>query len=143
MSRASASSAKTSAGASPSRRARSRRAARSLAVAIERGEERVPEHLLLAAAGGSVERRRRLERGPGLGAPPERAQDPAEMDAAERGEPDVPGGLGFGDPELQRRRAGLVVPGLALCASEARELVGLGLQEAESSVMSRRPGRGA
>ena len=55
------------------------------------------------------------------------------MDAAERGEPDVPGGLGLGDPELQRRCAGLVVPGLALCASEARELVRLGLQEAESS----------
>ena len=55
------------------------------------------------------------------------------MDAAERGEPDVSGGLGFGDPELKRCCAGLVVSGLALGASEARELVGLGLQEAESS----------
>ena len=55
------------------------------------------------------------------------------MDAAERGEPDVAGGLGFGDSEFERRCAGFVVSGLALCASEARELVGLGLQEAEPS----------
>ena len=53
------------------------------------------------------------------------------MDSAERGEPDVAGGLGLGDPELKRRGAGLVVSGLALGASEAGELVGLGLQEAE------------
>ena len=53
------------------------------------------------------------------------------MDAAERGEPDVAGGLGLGDPELERRGARLVVAGLALRAAEARELVGLGLQEAE------------
>ena len=80
-----------------------------------------------------MERRRCLERRPGLGAPLECAEDSAEMDAAERGEPDVAGGLGFGDPELECRCAGLVVAGLALCASEARELVGLGLQEAEPS----------
>ena len=78
-----------------------------------------------------MERRRRLERRPGLGVAPERAQDPAEVDAAERGEPDVAGGLGLGDPELQRRGARLVVAGLALRAAEARQLVGLGLQEAE------------
>jgi hypothetical protein len=57
-----------------------------VAVAIERGEERVPEHLLLATAGGSVECRGRFERRPGLGAAVECAQDPAEVDAAERGE---------------------------------------------------------
>src|SRR4051812_33887664 len=60
-----------------------------LPVALECREERVSEHLLLAAAGGSVEGRRRLECGPRLGASLESAKYPAEMNAAERDEPDV------------------------------------------------------
>ncbi len=77
-----------------------------LAVAIERCEERVPEQLLLATAGGAVECRRRLERGASLCVAPEGAENAAEVDAAERGEPDVAGGLGFGDPDFQRCGAG-------------------------------------
>ena len=78
-----------------------------------------------------MERRGGLERRPGLGASPESAQDPAQVDAAERGEPDVARRLGLRDPGRQRRGAGRVIAGLALGSAEARELVGLGLQEAE------------
>ena len=53
------------------------------------------------------------------------------MHARERRQADVAGRLGLLDRELQRRRARLVVAGLALRAAEARQLVGLGLQEAE------------
>ena len=68
-----------------------------------------------------MERGRRLQRAARLGGPAERTQDATEMDPAERGEPDVSGGLGLGDPERERRRARLVVPGLALRAAEARD----------------------
>ena len=66
-----------------------------------------------------------------LGGPAERAQHAPEVDAAERGQPDVAGRLGLGDAERERRGARLVVAGLALGAAEAGRLVGLGLGEAE------------
>ena len=55
------------------------------------------------------------------------------MYAGERGQPHVAGGLGFVDRELQGGSASDVVAGLALCSAEVRELIGLGLLEAELS----------
>ena len=69
---------------------------------------------------------------------PERAQDAAEMHPRERRQADVADRLGLLDRELQRGRAGRVVAGLALRAAEARELVGLRLQEAEPARRLRR-----
>ena len=57
---------------------------------------------------------------------------------AERRQAHVAGRLGLLDRELQRRRAGRVVAGLALRPPEAGELVGLGLAEAEPSRRLRR-----
>ena len=68
---------------------------------VERGEQAVAERGLLATAGGAVPRGRRLERGPRRGVLPERAQDAAEVDAGERGQPHVAGGLGLVDRELR------------------------------------------
>jgi len=88
---------------------------------------------VLPTAGGPVECRRCFQGSASLGVSLEGAENPAEMDAAERSEPDVSCGLRFHDSELQRRGAGLVVSRLALCASEDREPVGLGLEEAEAA----------
>ena len=60
------------------------------------------------------------------------------MDAGERGQAHVAGRLGLLDRELERGGAGRVVAGLALRAAEARDLVGLGLQEAEPARRLRR-----
>ena len=145
--RASASSAKTSTGASSSARAASRIAASrgsapgTPSSRVERRQQAVAERGLLAAAGVAVPRRRGLERRPRLGGPPERAQDAPEMDAGERGQADVAGRLGLLDRELERGRARRVVAGLALRAPEARDLVGLGLLEAEPAPTSPPPGR--
>ena len=64
---------------------------------------------------------------------PERAEHAPEMHPGERGQAHVTGGLGLVDRELQGGGTGLVVAGLALRASETRDLVRLGLQEAEPS----------
>src|SRR3954469_870648 len=102
------------------------------AVGVECSKQRVAERLLLAAAGVPVECGRRIECCPGGGDLPAGAEDTAEMDAAERGEPHVPSRLCFCDPERERRFAGVVVACLALGATETRELVGLGLLVAET-----------
>ena len=75
--------------------------------------------------------RRRLERGPRSCALSERAEDAPEMHAGERRQAHVAGRFGLVDRELQRGSAGVVVAGLALRSSETRDLVRLGLQEAE------------
>ena len=76
---------------------------------------------------------RALERDARLVGPAERPQHPAEVDASERGEPHVAGRLGLGDPARERRGSLLVVAGLALGATETRDLVGLGLGEPEAA----------
>src|SRR3954452_10387533 len=55
------------------------------------------------------------------------------MDATERGQADVSGGPGLFDRKLDRRGARLIVACLALGAPETHELVGLGLQIAETA----------
>ena len=55
------------------------------------------------------------------------------MDADESRETDVAGALGLFDRQRQGAGAGRVVAGLALRTAEARELIGLGLQEPEPS----------
>ena len=100
-------------------------------VGVHRGEQALAERGLLAAAGAAVPGGRRLERRARRVAPAERAQDAPEVDAGERRQAYVAGGLGLLDRELQRGGAGRVVARLALRASEARDLVGLRLQEAE------------
>ena len=100
-------------------------------VAIERRQQTLAEERLLAAAGGAVERVRRLERRARLRGPAERAQHAAEVHAGQRGQPHVAGRLGLLDRERERGGAGLVVAGLALRAPQAGQLVGLGLLEAE------------
>ena len=60
------------------------------------------------------------------------AQDPTEVDPRQSGQPYVAGRLGLVDRPSRRVAAPrVVVAGLALCSAQARELVGLGLQEAE------------
>ena len=70
---------------------------------------------------------------------PDGTQNPTQMDLAECREPHVAGGLGLVDRELQGGGAGVVVAGLALRSAEIRELVGLGLLEAQLSRSFRSP----
>ena len=108
---ASASSAKTSTGASPSRRASSRsalepRAGARVAVArVERRQQALAERRLLAAAGLAVPRRRRLERRARRRVAAERAQHAPEMDARERRHAHVAGRLGLARSRARASRA--------------------------------------
>jgi hypothetical protein len=63
----------------------------------------------------------------------ERAQGPAQVHPGQRRKPDVAGGVGPLDRELQGCRADRVVTRLALRTSQTHDLVGLGLLEAERS----------
>ena len=62
-----------------------------------------------------------------------RPQHTTQVHPSERRQPYVAGGLGLVDRELQGGRAGVVVPGLALGPTQARDLVCLGLLEPEMS----------
>ena len=113
--------------------------ARDAVRGVHRGEQALAERGLLAATGVAVPRGRRLERRPRSCALPERAQDAPEVHPGERGHADVAGGLRLLDREFAAWRApALVVAGLALRPPEAGDLVGLGLQEAESPRRLRR-----
>ena len=118
--RASASRAKTSAAALSLSRAAASVATSRACAAVERSQQAVAEDRLLAAARLAVELRGCLQRRPGLGSSPERAQHPPQVHARERGETHVAGGLGLRDRALQRRRTSLVVAGLTLRPAEAR-----------------------
>jgi uncharacterized membrane protein len=110
------------------------RAGAGVAVArVERGQQALAQRRLLAAAGLTVPGARRRECRPRRRDPAQRAQHAPEVHPRERGEPHVAGRLRLLDRELERGRAGLVVTGLALRAAEARELVCLGLLEAEAA----------
>ena len=137
--RASASRAKTSTGASSSRRACSRRA-RSRCSAPETWSEAssaASRHSPSAACSpppaGAVPRGRGLERRPRRREVSERPQDAPEVNAGERRQPHITDRFGLLDRDLERAGANRVVTGLALRTSEAEALIGLGLQEAETS----------
>ena len=101
-------------------------------VDVHGGQQAFAERGLFAAACGAVPRVGRLECRPRSRVLSERAQHAPEVHAGERGEANVTGGFGLVDRELEGGGAGVVVAGLALRASEAGELVRLGLLEPET-----------
>ena len=106
-------------------------ASRSGPSRVERRQQALAEQRLLAAAGLAVEGRGRLERRPRLRVRPSARSTRPRCTRPSAASRTSPVASAFAIPELQRRRAGVVVAGLALRAAEARQLVGLGLQEAE------------
>src|SRR5204863_1124316 len=105
---------------------------------VKRRQQALAERGLLAAPGSAVPGRRRLQRRPRLRDPAERPRNAAEMHARERRQAHVAGRLGLLDRERERRRTADVVARLTLRATDAGELIGLGLQEAEASGGRRR-----
>ena len=69
---------------------------------VDRGEQALPERVLLATAHGVVPRAGRFEHGAGVGGATERAQDAAEVHARECCQAHVARRLGLLDRELQR-----------------------------------------
>jgi hypothetical protein len=100
---------------------------------VQCGEQAIAERCLFSTAGGAVPCSGRLEHDAGFGVGSERSQHSSEMNSGEGGHPQIACRLGLVDGQLQGGRADLVVTGLALRSSEAGELVGLGLLEAETS----------
>ena len=98
---------------------------------VERRQQAVTQRGLLSTPGVAVPRRSGFERRPRRRNAPERAEDAPEMDPGKCRQADVADRFGLLDGELQRGRTRRVVTGLALSASEAGDLVGLGLQKAE------------
>ena len=100
---------------------------------VHGGQQALAERGLLSTAGVAVPGGRGFECRPRWRDLSERTQNPTQMYLGERGQPHVAGGLGLVDRELQGGRAGVVVAGLALRSTKTRELVRLGLLEAELS----------
>ena len=109
--------------------------ARDSIFGIERPEQALAERSLLTTAGTAVPRRRGLERRPRRGAPPKCAQDAGEVDAGQRGQPEVAGRLRLLRRQRERRRAGLVIAGLAL-----RAIFGTSSARRKTSTISTGPG---
>ena len=137
--RASASRAKTSTGASSvssglvEDRHETFLGAWHLIRGVHGGQQALAERGLLSTAGFAVPRGRGFECRPRWRDLSERTQNPTQMDPGERRQPHVAGGLGLVDRELQGGRASVVVAGLALRSAKTRDLVRLGLLEAELS----------
>ncbi len=136
---ASASRAKTSTGASSVRsglvedRLQALLGVRHLIDGVHGGQQALAERGLFPTAGFPVPGGRGFECCPCRRDLAERPQDPTQVHPRQRRKPHVPDGLRLVDRESQGRRAGLVVARLALRTSEAHDLVGLGLLEAELS----------
>ena len=103
----------------------------SLVRGVHGRQQALTERGLLATAGVAVPGGRGFECRPRCRDLSEPTQNPTQVYPGERGQAHIAGGLGLVDRELQGGRPSFVVAGLALRSAETRELVCLGLLEAE------------